>query len=153
MASKKNVGKTKTLSEKKKKLTVRNKNLKKLEKRLKNVDKELAVIEKELLASGSQRSRLLDEDLRGVETKLLHLDVPVREPAEKEKNAPDFYRHFVFKCMKCKGEFEKRINMPPIKKSITCPACGKDHALGFYPSSRFYHVSHSKDIEIKNPKG
>jgi len=152
MASKKTAdNKNKALNEKKKKLVTRKKNLKKLENRLKNVDKELVIIEKELRTSRNQRSRVVDEDLRNLETKLLHLDVAGPAP-EKGELTQSFYRHFVFKCKKCQGEFDRNISISPIQKNLVCPACGKDHSLGLYPSSRFYHVSHSKDIEIKNTR-
>ncbi|MFH1789207.1 MAG: hypothetical protein ABH834_07485 [Candidatus Altiarchaeota archaeon] len=148
MASKKKkVEDKKALSEKKKKLTAKKNKLKKLEDRLKKVDKELALIEKEL-RSGGAKSKIVEADLKRLERKLMHLEVEEDEP-KTPQDPRRFYRKFVFKCKKCKGQFDKKVNLPTVSKKLVCPACGKDHTLGLYPSSRFYHVSHSKDIEIK----
>lgn len=148
MAAKKTPGKSKNkIADKKKKLTAKKQRLKKLEQRLRKVDKELALIEKEL-RSGGAKSKIVEADLKRLEKKLLHLEVEESEP-KKPEDARKFYRQFVFKCKKCRGQFGKRINIPPVKKKLVCPACGKDHTLGLYPSSRFYLVFHSKHIEVK----
>ena len=142
--------KKKALTVKKKKLTARKKNLEKIETRLKRVDKELALIEKEL-REGRGASKLVEADLRKLETRLMHLDLEETQPKTIDEHKK-FYRNFIFKCKTCKGRFDKKINVAPIKKKLVCPACGKDHTMGLTPSSRFYHVQHSKDIEIRKSK-
>ena len=139
--------KKKALKAKKKKLSARKQNLKKIETRLQRVDKELALIEKELRRGGGD-SKVVEADLRKLESRLMHLDLEETQPKKTDEHKK-FYRKFVFKCKGCKGQFDKNINVAPIKKKLVCPACGKDHTLGLTPSSRFYHVSNSKHIEIK----
>ncbi|GEM_PF-1507141 len=148
MASKKKTPQDKKkLAVKKKKLEKKKKKLEKIEQRLKRVDKDLIIIEKELRLGEGLRSKVVDADLKRIETRLMHLDFDNIEGLE-ETDPPKFYRKFVFKCKKCKSGFDKNIKVPPIKKRITCPSCGRDHTLGLYPSSRFYNVEHSQDIVI-----
>jgi rRNA maturation endonuclease Nob1 len=144
--------KKKILAERKKKLTVRKKSLKKLEDRLKIVDRELSLIEKELMSSEGTRSKIVEEDLKMLEGRLLHMDFEKAAAPEKGESHRKAYRNFVFKCKKCLNEFDKMIDVPPVKKKVVCPACGRDHTLGVYPSSRFYHVYPSEYIEIRKPK-
>lgn len=118
------------------------KHIARIEKRLKNLDRELTSIEKDIRLSLD--SSIVDEDIGT--RKLVSMDVSVSN-RDKAKNLKRFYKKFVFRCMKCKENFKKEIQLKPVKKKLKCSACGKVHSIGVSPSSRYHSISIPKSLE------
>jgi Zn finger protein HypA/HybF involved in hydrogenase expression len=96
------------------------------------------------------RSKLVDEDLKCIEHKIMF-----REPEHQEggKKPGLFYRKFVFRCEKCIHEFEHEVVIPGIKLKVTCPKCSEEHTVGVVPAAGHYEIRLPKELTSRGVRG